>query len=132
VGDELGRNRALARSLWQAATAGDPSPMLAFDPDVVWRAMGTGPMSGEFRGIDAVLHYLARVAQTADEIRSELIDVLASEHAAVIHYINHLRIGARTLEEPFFLWVRIEDGTVTEVTSIPWDQAKVATFWKPH
>jgi len=127
---EVARNLAIARSLWRAATEGDPEPVLEFDPKVVWRTYGTSANAGEFHGLDAVLRYLASVGERAEDQRSDLIDVLASERAAVIHFRTVARRGPNVLDSQQFLWLRIEDGVVREVAAVPWDQAASAEFFR--
>jgi ketosteroid isomerase-like protein len=123
-------NAQVARSLWRAATQGDPDPVLEFDPHVVWRTWGSGANAGEFRGIDAVLRYLAASSDGVEDMRSELLDVLASERAAVIHYRVMAERGPKRLDGEYFLWLRIVDGVVEEVAAVPFDQAAAAAFWR--
>jgi ketosteroid isomerase-like protein len=132
VSDARHHNIEVARRLWRAASEGDPKPLLEMAPDVIWRTYGTGPYAGEFIGIDAVLDYLTVSGQGADDMRAELLDIFASEQGAVILHRSEFRRGPKTLDAMYFLWLRIEDGVVREVASIPWEQARSAAFWQSH
>lgn len=132
MSDVLRENLAIARRLWRGASDGDPHAMLDFDPKIVWRTYGTGPNAGLYHGMEAVLGYLASVAERSDQLRSELIDVLASENGAIIHYRTVFERGSKTLDTQYFLWLRIEDGVVVEAAAVPFDQAAADAFWKPH
>lgn len=123
-------NREIARRLWRAASQGDPEPVLEFDPEVVWRSYGASPAAGEYRGIDAVLHYLASTGEGVEALRSELLDVMAGERGAVIHYRVLAKRGPKELDAQFFLWLAIRDGVVHELTAVPFDQAANDAFWR--
>ena len=123
-------NAGVARRLWRAASEGDPDPVLEFDPDVVWRTCGQGPNAGEFSGIDAVLRYLENFGASAEGLRLELLDVLASESGAVIHYRVLANRGPKVLDGEAFLRLGIEAGVVKQVVVIPFDQAASAAFWR--
>ena len=128
---ELSReNAGLARRLWRAASEGNPDPVLELDPKGVWRTYGVNPNAGEFHGIDAVLRYLASSGEGVEDMRSELLDVMASERGAVIHYRVRAERGPKQLDGEFFLWLRIQDGVVTEVAAVPFDQAAADAFWR--
>lgn len=132
MSERLRRNVEIARRLWRAASEGDPKPLLEMAPDVVWRTYGTGPYAGEFVGMDAVLDYLSVTGQGADDMRSELVDIFASEQGAIILHRSEFRRGPKTLDGLYFLWLRIEDGVVREVAAVPWEQARAASFWQSH
>jgi ketosteroid isomerase-like protein len=126
------QNVEVARRLWRAAAEGDPRPLLEMASDVVWRTYGSGPYAGEFVGIDAVLDYLSVSGQGADDMRSELIDIFASEHGAAILYRSVFQRGSKTLDTQYFIWLRIESGVVREVAAVPWEQARAQAFWLSH
>jgi len=130
VSERVRENAAIARRLWRAAAAGDPEPFLEFDPKVVWRTHGTSANAGRFHGIDDMLRYLAGIGQSVEDMRSELIDVLASERAAVIHFRIRAERGPRRLDGEYFLWLGIDGGVVREVTAVPFDQAAADLFWR--
>jgi len=119
----------VARRLWAAASQGDPDPVLQFDPKIVWRTYGTGPNAGEFYGIDAVLQYLASAGEGVEDMRSDLIDVQASEQGAVILYRVTANRGPKRLDGRFSLWLSIDEGVVREVAAVPFDQAANDAFW---
>jgi ketosteroid isomerase-like protein len=120
----------VARSLWEAIAEGDASLVegLLAD-DVVWRAMGRNPLSGEYRGASGVLDYLARVGETADELNSTLQRILIDdEGAALLHHVSAVR-GSDPLEMDMIIIFKMSEGKIVSATSIPVDQADNDRFW---
>lgn len=97
--------------------------------DVVWHASGRGPRSGNFRGRDAILEYLASIGDAADEFESELDDVLVGQSRTALLFRVSGRRGARLLEAGFVLLLRFEDGQIAELWSVARDQYAVDEFW---
>lgn len=124
------RHREIARRLWDAASTGDPDPVLQFHPQVIWRSYGSSPSAGTYRGIDEVLHYLSSSGESVEDMHSELVEILVSGLGAILHYRTSARRGPKQLECQFFLWLRIENGVVCEVAAVPWDQAANDAFWR--
>ena len=123
-------HREVAERLWNAASQGDPEPLLElFDEEVEWFTHGKNPQAGRHRGLPAVLRHLAASADSVDELRSELYDILASDEGAVIRCRVHGRRGPKELDGTYFLWLRIVEGRVVEVAAVPWSQWENDTFW---
>ncbi len=97
--------------------------------NVVWHASGRGPRSGDFRGRDAILDYLAGIGDDADEFESELDDVLVGDDRTAILFRVSGKRGARLLEAGFILLMRFEDNQIAELWSIARDQYAVDEFW---
>lgn len=123
-------NREIARRIWEAGSAGNPDPVLAFDPAVVWRTCGRGEHAREHHGIDGILGYFSGLGEGVSDSHSELINILASDDGAIIHYRVHAERGPKSLDGQFFLWLRIEAGAVSQAVVIPWDQAANDAFWR--
>lgn len=128
--DVSDNNAAVARKLWDAASTGDPSAVLAFHPKIVWKVWGHGANAGEHHGLDEVLQFLARANDFFDDVRSELIDILSSQRGAVILYRNIMTRGHKRLDRPYSLWLRIEEGVVVEASAVPFEDAGDAAFWR--
>jgi uncharacterized protein len=124
-------NALLARRLWEAFCDGDASALEALlTPDVVWRYAGRNPFSGETKGVDASLERIARGAESVEEMRSELIDVFANDRGAVLWMRTHAERGPVVLDVDYLLLLRVADGRIYEVSSVPVDQRRNDEFWR--
>jgi ketosteroid isomerase-like protein len=124
------RDAELAERLWEAVSTADVETLerLCTD-DLTWHAAGRGPRSGTFRGRDAVLDYLARIGEDADQFASELEDVLVGEaHTALLYRVTGAR-GEHKLDTGYVLILRSENGRLAEAWSVPRDQHAVDGFW---
>jgi ketosteroid isomerase-like protein len=120
----------LARTAWQAASHGDTETLARVcTPDVVWHASGHGPRSGDYRGLEAVLDYLAAIGESAERFDSRFDDVLVGEaRVAVLFHVTGRR-GSKRLDTGYILLFRVEQGQIAEVWSICRDQHAVDEFW---
>ncbi len=120
----------LARSAWEAAAHGDRATLERLcSPELVWHASGRGARSGEYRGIDSVLEYLAAIGDAAERFDSRFEDVLVGEELVAVLF----RVGGqrreRTLDTGFILLFRVDEGRIAEVWAVPRDQHAVDEFW---
>jgi ketosteroid isomerase-like protein len=97
--------------------------------DVVWHSSGRGPRSGDYRGRDAILEYLASIGEDAEQFDSELDDILVGADRTAILFRVSGRRGERLLEIGFVLLIRFEDNQIAEVWSIARDQYALDEFW---
>jgi ketosteroid isomerase-like protein len=120
----------LAKVAWESVSAGDVDALSeVFSDDLVWHASGRGPLSGVYRGRDAVLAYLASIGDAAERFDSTLENVLVGgELVAVLFRVSGAR-GDRELDTGFILIFRIEDSRIAEVWAVPRDQYEVDEFW---
>ena len=123
-------NAAFATAFWDAVAQGDSDAVRALLADeVVWRAGGGHPLSGEFHGPDAVIDYLARVGETADELRTELTDIFVNDRGAVVIYHLSARRELKRLETELYLELEIRAGKLVFARSVSFDQAASYEFW---
>jgi uncharacterized protein len=102
----------------------------ALAEDIVWRVPGETPMSGEHRGRDAVLQFLRQTLVLTDRTyKTELQYVTADGDRAVAVYRARGTRGDRTLDIDQALFCVIEDGTIKDVTAVPFDFPAFAEFW---
>ncbi|MGH2930796.1 MAG: nuclear transport factor 2 family protein, partial [Solirubrobacteraceae bacterium] len=98
--------------------------------DVVWRFAGRGPVSGEHRGIDAVLGAFAEIAQrSGGTFRVELHDVLANDEHAVALVERTARHNGRELRSRGADVFHIRGGQVVEYWDCPTDAHAEEEFW---
>ena len=120
----------LARQLWEAVAEGDAErlgELLA--EDVVWVSVGRSWLSGEHRGPDGVLDYLARIGEGAAELSSTLNSVYSSDDGAVLVYHVSARRELKRLEADIALILTFRDGQVSHAVSVPFDQKINDEFW---
>jgi len=122
-------NAALTRRVF-AAFGRDPKVIAAaLDRDVVWRVPGNTVMSGEYRGLRAVVEFLRRTGpETAGTYRSSLLSVLANDEWAVAIYRARGERNGMELDVDQALVIRCKDGRWKDVTAVPLDPA-FDVFW---
>jgi ketosteroid isomerase-like protein len=83
-------NEELVRSAFDAFAEGDTDTLRELmDQDVVWHVPGRNQLSGDHRGVDAILGFLARTMElTGGTFRAELHDVVANDEHAVALYVS--------------------------------------------
>ena len=124
-------DRAMARRLWEAIAEGDADRLAAcLSPEIVWRSHGSHPLAGEYHGLEKVLGYLARIGETVDELRSDVVDIFVSERGAVIRYRAQAQRGPKRYDNEVLLVLSIADERVVEATVVPVDQQKSGEFWR--
>ena len=126
-------NVQVAKRLWDAAARSDVDALYRlYARDVVARTHGRNPLAGEVKGVRPVLEHAARAAEGVDDLRSELIDVYASDRGAVIHYRIAAERGASRLDDEALLLLTIVDGRIVRSEAVPLDQARNDAFWRLH
>jgi ketosteroid isomerase-like protein len=117
-------NEDLVRRGYDAFSSGDVQTLRElWDPDIVWHAFGRSQLSGDHRGVDAVLGYFGQIMElSGGTLRVEVHDVVANdEHAVGLHSVHAERAG-KTLDDNHTLVFHVRDGKVTEVWQYSADQ----------
>lgn len=124
------RARKLATRAWQAVSSGDAATLaVLYCEDIVWHVSGRGPHTGDHRGVDAVLGYLATIGEQAERFEVSLEDVLiGDERMAFIMRARGSREG-RSLEATYVVLIRLDGGRIAEVWSTAFDQYAADAFW---
>lgn len=126
-------NAVLAGRLWEAFCDGDASLLEELlSPGVVWRSAGRNALAGEVKGVPRTLERIARGAEDVEDLRSRLLDVFANDRGAVLWIRTHAERGPLMLDVDYLLLLRIEDGSIYEVSAVPMDQQRVDEFWRFH
>ncbi|GAC1375227.1 MAG: nuclear transport factor 2 family protein [Actinomycetota bacterium] len=122
-----------ARALLEAVSAGE------FDRlgehlagDIVWHVGGEHDLSGHYRGREAVLAYLERVAAlTHGSLRLEPIDILASDNSLGIFLRATASLEGHSIDTTMVEAVRLDgNGLWAEFWALADDQAGVDDFWR--
>lgn len=124
-------NETLIRSLYSALASGGPSSAAElFHSDVVWHVPGSHPLSGVYRGRQAVLDAIRDFEERSNStVRTDLTEVAAAGEFAVAFLIATGTRRNRIYELPEFDIFRIVDGRVTEFWSFSADQGNTDAFW---
>jgi hypothetical protein len=123
---------ARRRAYLEAFAQGDLSTVRDyFSDDVVWHVAGKHPLSGDYRGKDALIAYFERVREmTGGSLTFEATGILGNDD----HVATFLRVRGqrddRTLDVEMADMLRVgPDGRWTEFWSMPDDQDAVDAFW---
>lgn len=110
-------NEELMRRNYQAAADGDVQTALeGMADDIVWHVGGNSPLSGDYRGKEAVVGYLGRLAEETDgTLKNQPHDVLANDE----HGVGLLKFTAQRGEKSLNIRaahiVHFRDGKLAEV-----------------
>src|SRR5215216_633343 len=117
-------NEDLTRRGFDAFAKGDVDTLRAlFDQDAVWHMPGRNQLSGDHRGMDAILGLFAKIAElSGGTFRIDLHDVLANDEHAVAIYATRGEREGRTLENKNVLVSHIRNGKLVEAWLFDDDQ----------
>ena len=123
-------NADLARIAWEAVSTSDIETLAQVcREDLLWHASGRGPRSGEYRGRDTVLEYLAAIGEAAERFDSSLEHILTNDDLVAVLFRVKGNRGAKHLDTGFILIFRIEEKRLAEVWAVPRDQYAIDEFW---
>jgi uncharacterized protein len=99
--------------------------------DMTWTFPGTSPISGTFAGVDGLLGGIRAIAMTLGQGINgfELLEVYANDHSAVTIHRDYSTAPDHPFDQRYMLFVTLEDGRMTTVHEIPFDQAASDAFW---
>ena len=123
-------NADLVRKGFEAFDAGDMATLDAImADDVVWHASGTGVISGDFVGKQAVFGNFAVIPQETDAFSQEIHAIVADdEHTVALVNATVTRHGNTATFAQVFVF-HIEGGKAKEVWVTTFDQAAADAFW---
>ena len=125
-------NEDLVRRGYQAFAEGDMETLGSlYAPDAVHVATGSSQVSGEYKGVDAILAYYGRLFELSDgtfaaelqSVRSEGDDTVVATHR------DKGQRGGKTLDQDEDLTFTIADGKITRLVENHSDQATYDAFW---
>jgi ketosteroid isomerase-like protein len=130
---DLPRERGLAivRTSLEAYWRGERAVAAArWDPDIVWRVAGSGPVSGEHAGAGAVFAYRQRLVRASGHSwRQHLIAVDGDEVIVSVHARTTAERRGRHLDIPTLLLCEVGLFGIRRVTELPGDQDTWDHFW---
>jgi ketosteroid isomerase-like protein len=125
-------NLARARQAMEAFAAGDMEAYKQhFADDVVWHVSGHHPLSGTYRGKEALFEYFDRIGElTGGTLTVETQRILADEgHVGIFARVRAQRDG-RNLDVKLAQALNVSpEGNWTEYWALSDDQEAVDAFW---
>ena len=125
-------NEDIVRQGYAAFAEGDMETLRSlFAPDAVHVATGNSQVSGEYRGVDAILGYYGTLFELTDgTFAAELQSVRTEGDGTVVatHRDKGQR-GGKTLDQDEDLAFTISDGKITRLVENHSDQAAYDDFW---
>ena len=127
-------NEELVRRGFDAFATGDIDTLRQlFDQDAIWHVPGRSPLSGDHRGLDAILGFLARTMElTGGTFRADVHDVVANDEHAVALYVTRGEREGRTLQSRDVLVSHIRNGKLAEAWLLSADLYTVDEFFSQH
>ena len=96
------------------------------DDDISWHTAGTGVLSGDFRGKDAVVAYFGKLMElTEGTFHQEIHAILADDDHVVVLTDNGQDKPRPFTGQTVFVW-HLRDGKAVECWDVPMDQAAAA------
>ena len=124
-------NEELVRSAFDAFAKGDVDTLRElFDQDAVWHVPGRSPLSGDHRGMDAILGNFAKTAElSGGTFRIDLHDVVANDEHTVALYVARGEREGRTFENRNVLVSHVRNGKMVETWLLSDDQYAADEFF---
>jgi uncharacterized protein len=122
---------ALVRRGYEAFIAGDMDTLRElFTEDAVWHVGGTGGLSGDKKGRDAILAYFGELgSRSQGSLKLTLEDVAAGDRYTIGVQSNHAERDGRSLDQRQVIVFTISAGKVAEALEMAEDTAQASDFW---
>ena len=124
-------NEELTRRGFDAFAKGDVDTLRELtDQDAVWHVPGRNQLSGDHRGVDAILGFFAKTMElTGGTFRIEVHDVVANDDHAVALFVSRGQREGRTYENRNVVVQHIRNGKLVEVWLLSEDQYAADEFF---
>jgi ketosteroid isomerase-like protein len=121
----------LVRSAFDAFAKGDVDTLReSMAQDAVWHVPGRNQLSGEHRGVDAILGFFARTMElSGGTFRMDVHDVMANDDHTVALFGARAEREDRTYENRNVLVIHLRDGKLTETWLLSEDQYAADEFF---
>ena len=99
-------------------------------PDAIWYSPGKNPISGTYRGFEAILGYFGKFSALSDgQFQLEVLDIFASDQRGVALTRDTVTRNGKTLSWEGGVVFTLQAGKVIEAWSFNRDQDLVDQFW---
>lgn len=130
--DTAATNIAALRRGYEAFQAGNLDLLRdeLFDKDILWHSPGRSALSGEYRGVDAVIGlFVKQFELTNGTLKVDVHDILGSdEHAVALATLSAER-GGKSITEQYAHVCHFRDGRLTEAWILDFDLHQVDAFF---
>lgn len=102
-----------------------------FAPDIVWHVVGNNPLSGDYRGIDAVFEFFGKVfTETGGTFKNDVHDVLANDsHGVAMVRQSGERSGNKLDTNAVHVVHYNDQGQIVESWILPEKATESDAFW---
>jgi ketosteroid isomerase-like protein len=127
-----GSNEEIVRQGYKAFGEGDMDTLRSlFAAEAVHSAPGNSPIAGEYKGIDDVLGYYAKLFELSDgtftaELKSTKVE---GDDKVVATHRDKAQRGDKTLDQDETLTFTISGGKITRLVEKHSDAASYDAFW---
>ena len=124
-------NEEIVRSAFEAFANGDTDTLRQLmDQDAVWHTPGRNQLSGDHRGVDAILGFFAKTMElSGGTFRMEVHDVVANDDHAVALFDARAEREDRTYEDRNVLVIHIRNGKLIETWLMSQDRYAADEFF---
>ena len=124
-------NEEIVRRAFDAFAKGDVDILReSMDQDAVWHVAGRNQLSGDHRGVDAILGFFAKTMElTGGSFRTDVHDVVANDDHAVALFASRAERDGQTYENRNVLVIHLRDGKLTETWLMSEDQYAADEFF---
>jgi ketosteroid isomerase-like protein len=121
----------LIRGGYEAFSAGDMKTLgEMFTEDAVWRTGGSGALSGEKKGREAILaHFRELGSRSNGSLKTTLDDVATGDRYVVGVHTDQAQRDGKSLHQRSTIVFTMTDGKITEALELQEDTAKAGDFW---
>ncbi|MEE9094996.1 nuclear transport factor 2 family protein [Pseudarthrobacter phenanthrenivorans] len=122
---------ALIRRGYEAFIAADMDTLKdLFTEDAVWHTGGTGALSGDKKGRDAILGYFGELmSRSQGTLKLTLEDVAVGERYVIGLQSNQAQRDGKSLDQHTVIAFTVSGGKVVEALEMAEDTAKSSEFW---
>ena len=102
-----------------------------FSPDIVWHVGGNNPLTGDYKGIDAVFGFFGKIfTETEGTLKNDVHDVLANDtHGVALVTQSAERNGKKISSNAVHVVHYDAEGRTTESWFVPEKAAETDEFW---
>jgi hypothetical protein len=124
-------NEELTRTGFDAFAKGDVDTLRELtDQDAVWHVPGRNQLSGDHRGVDAILGFFAKTMElTGGTFRIEVHDIVANDDHAVALFVSRGQREGRTYENRNVVVHHLRNGKLVETWLLSEDQYAADEFF---
>ena len=126
----VAENVALVYRFYQLGALNDPARAPMFAPDAVWYVPGNNPVSGAYRGIEAMTFDMGARMKPLDDWRIKVVDVMGNGDMVVsVTFIIGERRGRKVDMLGGHLFRFDEEGRIVEAWGFAADQPALDEFF---